>query len=355
MLWDGQVNPSTGIIINSVPPVHVAQQQPTSPCITVRDYSKASESDKQKRVTIWNKKECRKIVGNAAPMSKNLQQYLKKHTDCEIYTGQDKLPENQKKMALRKEKNQLVSPKGKTPDKDKIPLSPSAPTPVTASGGVTVTTSHTGQPISSLPPSGVGTNQSTSSAQEGSTAPVAGGSPSGAGSNPAVGGTLPSVMPGAADSMPDDPDQVLQTTRPLLIPRPYESFPKPPAFMVDQSPNQHVPTGILGISPGKAMIASSPTHMMESTPHFGPNVPTMAMSVSPVDLPPLHLSSSLDLTTWPENNRPGDQDRIFLGFDPAMKEEFTPTLHDPYRTPPLTGAFPPTHQDDDGVFDMSDL
>ena len=41
------------------------------------------------RITIRHTKQQRKIVGNAAPMSKNLQEYLDKHKDCEVYKGQD--------------------------------------------------------------------------------------------------------------------------------------------------------------------------------------------------------------------------------------------------------------------------
>lgn len=42
------------------------------------------------RVTIWNKRDQRKLSGNSAPFRKNLAQYCRKHPDWEEYRGQDK-------------------------------------------------------------------------------------------------------------------------------------------------------------------------------------------------------------------------------------------------------------------------
>merc|ERR1711907_622290 len=44
----------------------------------------------EKRVTIWNKRDKRKLSGNSAPFRKNLAEYCRKHPDWEEYCGQDK-------------------------------------------------------------------------------------------------------------------------------------------------------------------------------------------------------------------------------------------------------------------------
>ena len=51
-------------------------------------------------ITVWNQTSKRKVSGNAAPMEKNLQKYLSKHPDCELYNGQDKLRTSDEKLAL---------------------------------------------------------------------------------------------------------------------------------------------------------------------------------------------------------------------------------------------------------------
>lgn len=46
----------------------------------------------QNRISIWNKATKRRISGNAAPTEKKLADYLRKHPECEVYAGQDKQP-----------------------------------------------------------------------------------------------------------------------------------------------------------------------------------------------------------------------------------------------------------------------
>jgi len=55
---------------------------------------RAAQLAAEPRITIWNKTERRKVSGNAAPLEKNIEEYLRKHPDCSIYDGQDKRPSN---------------------------------------------------------------------------------------------------------------------------------------------------------------------------------------------------------------------------------------------------------------------
>lgn len=78
---------------NGAPATH-AQQKP-------------SPDGKARRITVWNRQTKRKVSGNAAPMEKNLQEYLKKHPECEMYHGQDKHLTMEEKAQLIAEQNRI--------------------------------------------------------------------------------------------------------------------------------------------------------------------------------------------------------------------------------------------------------
>jgi len=68
----------------------------------------------EKRVTIWNWREQRKLSGNSAPFKKNLQEYLRKHPDWEEYIGQDKDENGKKSFAPKKRRKDVKPVEGKS-------------------------------------------------------------------------------------------------------------------------------------------------------------------------------------------------------------------------------------------------
>eukprot|EP00658_Telonema_sp_P-2_P044617 TRINITY_DN3250_c0_g1_i1.p1 TRINITY_DN3250_c0_g1~~TRINITY_DN3250_c0_g1_i1.p1 ORF type:complete len:311 (-),score=75.98 TRINITY_DN3250_c0_g1_i1:242-1174(-) len=78
-----------------------------SPMLTKPDKTPHDHDDDnaEKRVTIWNWREKRKLSGNSAPFKKNLHEYLRKHPDWEEYRGQDK-DMNGKKLTPKKRREQ---------------------------------------------------------------------------------------------------------------------------------------------------------------------------------------------------------------------------------------------------------
>ena len=66
------------------------------------------EPASEARVTLWNNATKRKIAGKAAPMQRNLDDYLRKHPECELYSGQDKLLSPEEKKAIIAAQNRIA-------------------------------------------------------------------------------------------------------------------------------------------------------------------------------------------------------------------------------------------------------
>merc|ERR1712144_199908 len=70
-------------------------------------HTSSNDDMAEKRVTIWNWREQRKLSGNSAPFKKNLQEYLRKHPDWEEYIGQDKDENGKKSFAPKKRRKEM--------------------------------------------------------------------------------------------------------------------------------------------------------------------------------------------------------------------------------------------------------
>ena len=55
------------------------------------DMPKMATQAPEKRTQIWNRVLKYKVTGNAAPLERNLEKYLRRHPDCEVYMNQDNM------------------------------------------------------------------------------------------------------------------------------------------------------------------------------------------------------------------------------------------------------------------------
>merc|ERR1712093_233113 len=53
-----------------------------------QSYCEPARHHKVERVTMWNTSELRKVSGNAAPKAHNVESYMRKHPEMEVYNGQ---------------------------------------------------------------------------------------------------------------------------------------------------------------------------------------------------------------------------------------------------------------------------
>lgn len=104
------------------------------------EYDAESDPDAEKRVTIWNWREQRKLSGNSAPFKKNLKDYIRKHPDWEEYVGQDKDAITGKKLSPKK----MKPPAPQDPSHPWYNMQKSAPLPSSPSAPpMPAATSHT--------------------------------------------------------------------------------------------------------------------------------------------------------------------------------------------------------------------
>jgi len=87
-------------------------QDSTSPhqhTVVRRENPSASVAAQQKRVTLWHRIQKRKVVGNAAPLEKNVAEYLRTHPEYEVYDANGLLGERDVQRAVEKVLSAIVT------------------------------------------------------------------------------------------------------------------------------------------------------------------------------------------------------------------------------------------------------